>query len=408
MKAAQLAKWSIAILITMLLLWRVISVNFAQHAANLMPEDALRWQQMTSDLALQQAVETMQVEPEVAYQAALRNAWQWPTDPRHFILLGMMLENKGNTAGAADLFNAVDRIYQRRPDVQLQTGHFWARQGKVRQAVTHWGAAMEMQPALRQDIFPDLLTLAELPQYHQAFSLAFANAGTWADTFFIHAVSTAAELDTLKMLYQARMKSKQSPSPEMRRVYIERLFQQNKWTDAYFIWLNSLEPAAIAKLGNVFDGGFEIEEPEQGFAWRFSRSEGLRLQAEPTMGAGGKQALHVSFMGTHRVKTVIVSQRLLLDPGPHELRGKVRVDNLAAVNGLRWEIHCPGRSEPIVQTAYYVDKTRWKNFAESFVVPEGCEAPMLSLILHPSDARRNNLTGSIWFDDLAITFRVPS
>jgi len=395
------------LLFAIVLIWQIVSVNLGQHVASLPPEDVERWQQSSSALALQRGIEKMQTSPVSAYEEAMKNAWKWPTDPRHFLLLAMMLEDQDNITAASDLMEALHRLYPRRPDVQLQLGYYWARQGIVRKAVTHWGAAIDMRSSVSGELYPELLGIAEIPAYRQEFGYAFTQAGAWTERFFLYAVKSATELDTLQVLYHSRIKSRQSPTIAMQQSYLNRLIQQQAWTEAYFVWVNSLDAQALARLGNVFDGGFEVESPEQGFAWRYHRNDSLRLQAVPTVGASGKRALHVSFLGTHRQKNRIISQQLLLEPGQYQLRGKYKVENLAALNGLRWELHCPGNKAPIYKTPYFIDKTTWKTFAEPFIVPEGCEAPSLNLMLDPADARRNNLTGSIWFDDLSISYRLP-
>jgi hypothetical protein len=395
-------RWSIISLVALLLIWRVISVNLHQHAEQLNPDNAARWQQQTSALALQKAIQMTQSDPKPALQKAIQHAWKWPTDAEHWLLLAMMLEQQNNTKSAQALMVAMHQLFPRQPLVQVQIGNFWLRQGEVRRTITHWGAAMEMQPGLRSALFPDLLAIAEIPAFYPAVNTAFANAGAWSEAFFLYAVQHAAQLDTLKLLYQSRQTASVTPTSTMQRVYLQKLIQQQVWTDAYFVWINTLNSRALDRLGNVFDGGFEVETPVQGFAWQWIQNEGVRVQPERTLGASGKQALHISFLGTHKVNQAIATQQLLLDPGSYRLQGKFKVENLSAINGLSWELRCPDVREPIAKTPYFVDKTQWQIFTTPAIIPEGCEAPVLALVLSSADAKRSNLTGSIWFDDLAL------
>lgn len=407
MKAMQTAKWGAFLLLAMFLIWRVISVNIAQHAANQPVEKAAIWQVDTPEIQLNEASELMTLDLAKAYQMALRGAWQFPADGRFFLLLAIMLERNQQIEEAKNLIRQLNQLAPRTPNVQLQTGNFWARQSELKLAMTNWGVAIQMQPQLRTAVFPTLLAIAEVPQNYNQVKEVFSRPHDWADDFFIYAVRNAAYIDTLKLLYSARISIKNGPTGAMRRVYLDRLVRESRWTDAFFVWMNSLNDEQMQSLGNVFDGGFEREAPEEGYAWRFAANDSLRIMAEPTLGAGGKRALHVGLLGTQRVPGVLASQRLLLDEGQYRFAGRIKVDNMAAVNGIRWEIFCLGaNARQLLATEYFVDKMPWRNFGQTFEVPAACEAQELRLAVHPTDAKRANLTGSAWFDDLLVSFQV--
>lgn len=407
MKAMQTAKWGAFLLLAMFLIWRVISVNIAQHAANQPVENAAIWQVDTPAIQLSDASELMTLDPAKAYQMALRGAWQYPADGRYFVLLAIMLERNQQIEEAKNLIRQLNQLNPRTPNIQLQTGNFWARQGELKLAMTSWGVAIQMQPQLRTAVFPTLLAIAEVPQNYNQVKEVFSRSHDWADEFFMYAVRNAAYIDTLKLLYSARMSVKNGPTSAMRGAYLDRLVRESRWTDAFFVWMNSLSDEQMKSLANVFDGGFEREAPEEGYAWRFAGNDSLRIMAEPTLGATGKRALHVGLLGTQRVPNVLASQRLLLDEGQYRFAGRIKVDNMAAVNGIRWEIVCLGtNARQLLVTEYFVDKMPWRNFGQAFEVPAGCEAQELRLTVHPTDAKRPNLTGSVWFDELLVTFQV--
>lgn len=191
---------------------------------------------------------------------------------------------------------------------------------------------------------------------------------------------------------------------EIRKDYLNRLMRESIWTDAYFVWLNGLSETQQLALGNVYDGGFEQDAPEEGFAWRFTEVEGLSIKAQQTQGASGLNALHVAFKGARRNPAQLVAQSLLLDTGRYSLSGRVKLDNLAAVNGVRWQLICLSTAaEKLATSEYFIDKTQWRRFDFSFEVPDTCPAQELRLLLDSADISRANLTGSLWFDDIAVT-----
>lgn len=190
----------------------------------------------------------------------------------------------------------------------------------------------------------------------------------------------------------------------MRKAYLDRLEREKRWSDAFFVWFNGLSDKQLAALNNIFDGDFEVDAPQEGFGWYYSQGNGIRIAPEPV--TGGSRALHVAFLGTHRPPQMLARQRLLLDPGVYQLSGKIKVDTMAALHGLRWDLVCMDQPAPLLaSTAYFVGKTPWQAYTVEFRVPESCAAQELRLTLHPADATQKNVSGSVWLDELRISLR---
>jgi hypothetical protein len=87
------------------------------------------------------------------------------------------------------------------------------------------------------------------------------------------------------------------------------------------------------------------------------------------------------------------------------LGGKVRIDNLKAVKGMRWIVSCVSAAGTVLaESEYFLQSTPWNGFTLALKVPEhGCEAQIIGLDLDAVDARRPDLSGSVWFDDVAIS-----
>ena len=406
MNLARLQRWEFAALLCLFLAWRIVSVNLTEFASGEDAAMAARWHIDTTNSLLNGAIEQASISPDEAFKYALQAAWETPTDGRSFIMMVLLLEREHHVDVAKHLMRLVAKLFPSSPDIQLQMGHFWVRQGELTRAVEGWGVAMEMQPNLRPLVFPDLLALIELPQNQPLVSPLFAKQSSWSDEFFLYAVKNAAYPATLKMLYLARQGAKTPATAEMRKAYLDRLMHDAMWADAYFVWMNSLNEQQIKGLGNVYDGGFELDAPEEGFAWHFTNAEGVLVVPEVTFGTSGSRALHVAFKGTHRIQPMIASQTMMLGEGGYKLSGKVRLDNIAAVNGLNWVVAC-GQAD-LAATGYFIEKSQWQHFEVPFKVPANCPAQEIRLMVHPVDAKRQDLTGSVWFDDMAIAQDLPA
>lgn len=401
-KTSPLKTYGLVIL-GLFLLWCIFTVNMNQYAESLTPADTSAWRSRSSNAKLEEAMRIAAADSKLGYKLASQLFWDNPLDGRPLVLIGVLMERDGKISQSNHLMQIVAGLYANHPEAQMQLGGYWARQSNIKQAIDAWGRAMEMQPDLRAGVFPDLLAVVEQPKYYRQVQQSFANSDEWGDEFFRYAAMNAAFPDTLKVLYQARVDGKFPPSAAMRHAYLSKLISDAMWTDAYFVWLDSLSTNQLAALGNVYDGGFEKDAIQEGFAWRFAAGAGAVVKPQKTHGASGGNALYVSFKGSRSVDPLLAQQILLLDAGNYQLSGRVKLDNIAAVNGVHWELLCldSGR-QLLARSEDFVDKTVWRQFNVSFDVPQACTAQELRLMLDSADAARPNMTGSLWFDDVAI------
>jgi hypothetical protein len=125
------------------------------------------------------------------------------------------------------------------------------------------------------------------------------------------------------------------------------------------------------------------------------------MEVAATYGTTGELALHLLFRGT-RIKFEHLRQYLLLPPGDYFLLGRARPDNLKAAQGMQWALYCLGKNEPLTVTERFTGLDQWTRFRNQFTVPAGCPVQMLRLELAGRIALDYDVSGSIWFDDLAV------
>jgi hypothetical protein len=396
-------KTYILVMLSIFLLWRILTVNLTQYAETLKPEDNSILRKNSTNARFEEAVRLAATDSRLGYNLANKLFWENPLDGRSLVLVGLLMERDGKIKQSNHLMQIIARLYANQPETQMQLGGYWARQSNIKLAIEAWGRAMEMQPSLRKGLFPDLLNVVEQPKYYKQVQQSFANSDKWGAEFFVYAAQNAAFPDTLKVLYQARAAGKIPPSAEMLSAYLTTLIHDAFWTDAYFVWLNSLSDGQLNALGNVYDGGFEYAAPEEGFAWRFAKGSGVAVEPQKTHGANGSKALHISFKGLRSINTVLAQQILLLDAGSYQLHGRIKLDHLAAVNGVHWELLCLGNERNLVaRSDDIIDKSVWRQFNFTFDLSADCAAQELRLVVDAADAARPNMLGSLWFDDLAI------
>lgn len=395
-------KWWVFGVLALFLVWRIVAVNVSQHLDATGNAAALQWKRDTPRVLLSKARAMAQTDPDAARALALEAVLQNPANGRGYILLAALWEQAAKPLLAKQAAEMANLLEPRNADVQLALGNFWVQRGQPVQAVAHWGAALESRPALAKQLFPVMLSIVDTPALRLSAAQALQDAPAWWSSFFMYALNNAVHEATLKALYSVR--TDQAGHAE-RRAYLDHLIGAGLYTDAYFVWLNGLQPGQIAALGNVYDGGFEQALDDEGFGWRPQAVDGLLLSAEPTYGNTGSNALHVAFQ-QRLTSRELLRQFLMLDAGEYRLKGKFRLDNLTAGKGVRWDVSCSDRdgNALLVSTEHFIGTDGWNKFEAEFNVPaEQCEVQSLRLQLNAgNDFDETAFSGSAWFDELEI------
>jgi hypothetical protein len=378
-------------------------VNIAQHLESENSPAAVAWGPHSSQALMIAAFDIANTDTKRAREVAEQVVFYNPVSGRGFWLLARFLELEGNLTLGKNAAKMAHFLAPKDAGVQLPLGAFWMRRGLPVQAITHWGAAIESNAKLTKTLFPVMLQIVDMPQSRIAAAEALAKVPGWWDGFFMYAMKNTTQEDTLKAMYLARS---DKISHEQRRAYIDHLLAVGYYTDAYFVWLNGLQGAQLAALGNIYDGGFEQILDDEGFGWRPNLSKGFMLAAEPTYGHTGKKALHIAFQQRLSSRELI-RQFLMLDAGNYRFKGNSRVDNLNAGKGVRWEIQCADKDGRalLLSSEPYIGTDGWNKFDMEFTIPaEQCEVQALRLQLNAgNDFEETPFSGSVWFDELEIT-----
>jgi hypothetical protein len=101
-----------------------------------------------------------------------------------------------------------------------------------------------------------------------------------------------------------------------------------------------------------------------------------------------------------------VGQLLLLPPGRYELVGEVRLDDLRAARGLRWQVVCiDGPAGILGRTPALKGRQDWTTWRVPIDVPEDCPAQRIELALEAIGPSEELVGGTVRFDGLRIEAR---
>ena len=394
------------LLIAGFLAWRALVINLADYyASQETPEaavGALRWRGDQPAALYQRGVALATSEPTEAERLWRAAAWANPTDALVYLALAALWAKAGQQTAAVKLVEIADALGPMRPPVLARSALFWLEQERLDQALARWSMLLRTQPEASAQLFPLLAQLAENPATRPLLQPLLANPPDWWDRFFVYVARTATQSETVVFLYQNRTRHGDLPSEDEQRAYLNRLWQENRWQEAYLAWLNGLDEPQTKVLGNLYNGNFEAPVTHLGFDWRMLAPRGATIETIETYGTRGGKALHVSFNG-ERVHFQHVLQYLFLDAGRYRLQGRGRPDGLKTERGLRWRVYCVGATTFLAESELFVGSDEWRNFTVEFTVPnQGCPAQLLRLELDGRVELDFEAQGGVWFDDLAI------
>lgn len=396
-------KWGAVAVIGAWLAWRIVILGMANQAVLVKhdPESALAWYADHPKAHLDIALRDLQSRPEAALPHLRAAVDGNPAESRNYAALGQLMDRAGANESARKAMETAAVMGPQRSDVQMDMTVYWVKQGDFSRALQHWNTVLRHQPAMRSRLFPYLLNGAENPANRPAFEKLLKQPVPWWPDFFIHAAKHAARPDTVRNLFGLSRKGVNALPAEALGAYLARLQQDGDWTEAWFVWLNSLGKEGLTRTGHVYNGSFESRPSNMGFDWIYRQSPAVVMETTTTYGTTGERALHLVFRGL-RIKFEHLHQYLMLPPGAYTLQGRARPDNLKAAQGMQWSLYCLGNNVPLTSTDRFSGAGQWTRFRSQFTVPAGCPVQMLRLELAGRIQLDYDVSGGIWFDDLAV------
>ncbi|HRD67264.1 MAG TPA: hypothetical protein PKY50_14050 [Candidatus Competibacter sp.] len=404
-----MARWSkgIAILVLGGLLgWRILVTGLSDYYAQQREAEAivgaLHWREQQPEALYQRGLDQFDRDPADSERLLRLAAWTNPTDARIYLVLAYLWAAQGRQQAAVELAKFADVLGPVRSPVLIGSADFWETQGRLDRMLARWSMLLRTRPGFARQLYPLLLGFAEDRNRQELLKPLLDDPPDWWDGFFVYAAREAEWTDTVIRLYQQRQRRDEPPAERELSAYLDRLWRDARWQDAYQAWRDSLSERQLKELGDLYNGRFNLPLTGIGFDWRTPAVQGAMVETAPTYGMRGEKALHVVFDG-QRVRFQHVLQYLVLKPGPYRLQGRVRPDGLRTERGLQWRIRCAADGPLLAESERFLGSDSWRTFGVDFVVPEiDCSAQVLRLELEGRAALDFEVQGGIWFDDLNV------
>lgn len=252
-------------------------------------------------------------------------------------------------------------------------------------------------------VMPTLGKIAESQDGAGELRQVLASNPVWRQGFFSDLSGNISDARTPLGIFLSLKDTAAPPTPAELRGYLYFLLDRKFYDLAYYTWLQFLPNEQLSRVGNLFNGGFEMVPSGLPFDWVWTDKPGATIQISMRPDQDGDRGLHIAF-GPGRVDFSGITQLIILPPGSYQLQGRYKVD-LISQRGVQWRITCAGvDGTPLGETSMVTGRgSGWKDFEFSFNVPKAdCPAQYVTLASAARSASEQFISGTIWSDDLKI------
>jgi tetratricopeptide (TPR) repeat protein len=336
-----------------------------------------------------------------------------PNEARYWMDLAGAYEMAGNLGKAEEALRTAQRDYPNSGDVAWRFGNFLLRQNRVDEAFG------QIHHAVTED--PKLTALAvsrcwrstqDIEQILNTVIPADADAYWGALEFLIGAHEPDAAMTVWKRLVSTH------PDFELPQSFplFEMLVELGRAEDAATVWQQALSLARIKPVpdgaGNlIWNGTFEGDLLNGGFAWRYRPQLGADINWDEQTFHSGSRSLRIDFDGTANVDFQEFWQYALVQPNTrYRFSAYVHTEELSTDKGMHFQIDDvtrpikPATFKPTPQevTPDVGGSQPWTLNQTEFTTGSDTRLLRVTLRRTPSGMLANKVRGTAWVDDVAL------
>lgn len=327
-----------------------------------------------------------------------------PLSARTLRVIGEAADRLGEIAAAEQLMQAAVRLSFRDFRANVWLANLEIGRGDYAQALSRIDAIVRTAHQGKAAALPALVEMAITPDASQALASLLVTNPSWRAWFLGAVPRSARDPRALTEFYLALMASKNPPTNAELKPYLDKLITQNLIEQAYYLWLRTMPEESLFQIGYLYNGDFDKGPTNLPFDWVINPIAGATVRIAPLPGRASERSLQIDFV-QKRVPFRHVSKLVLLPPGRFRFAGQYRAIELVNRRGMTWRLYCAENGNLLGETERVSGSTvDWKTIEMTFDVPEtGCRAQRLQLELAARVEIEQEVSGSIWFDNLQVT-----
>ncbi|WP_292407390.1 hypothetical protein [Mesorhizobium sp.] len=270
-------------------------------------------------------------------------------DARLYSLIGEIKYRKGEKDRAYEFFDQARKLskteihaLQRSIGRSIETGDLSGAVGEIDILLRRW-------PNQFPAIVEGLPTILSNPDGYQAVLAAIRAAAPWRGDLLVALGKTPAGLDLANRLLLDLTGSSAPPNQSELSYVIHSSIRQNKYEQAYRLFLFSLSDQERNLAGYVFNSTFEPTSSGKPFDWQVGDQSGLEVKFATSRDAvEGEGGATVRFLNTP-VKNTALQQYIQMPPGSYKVSLLASARNLKLPKELFWSIRCAGPAGEIAR-----------------------------------------------------------
>ena len=332
-----------------------------------------------------------------------------PYDPQTWLDLAAALQFQGRSDEAEACRRRVDLLAPKLPAYQWPLANFYLLQGNTEEALRHFK-----------------LVLAGTSQYDtNVFTLAWKatdDAGKILQELiperaktefnYLNFLLSQHRLDDAEPVWKRILDGGEEFSPKDASPYIDTLIAGHKPEEAYQVWTDLQQRGLIRSSSTlsgsnlIFDGDFEDEFLNFGFAWRIVPVEGVYAGVDSSTYHSPSHSLMVQFSGKDNLQFEHVYQYVKVASGQaYHLQALMKTEGITTDSGPRLEVY--DAYNPTVLDKLTDDLTSttdaWTTLLLDFVTGPKTQILVVRLKRLPSQKIDNLIAGRVWLDDVRLT-----
>lgn len=371
-----------------------------ERATELEPEDPKNWANLARYLQLN--LENPDTQRAIfAYKKALSLN---PLDADSWVGLASAYESVGSTKAAREAYVEATRAYPQSADIFWQYGNFLLRQGELPEGFARIRYSLEKDPSLASEAISrcwklDSNITTMLEQVLPATPRVYLDT----ITFLLYEKETDAALVVWDRLVQLRARI------DLREIHLlmEVLFQQGRALEANKVWSQALQLTATKSPPRspdsiVWDGGFESDVVDLGFAWRFHDYLGAIHGFDRNIKHSGDRSLRIRFIGMENLAFGGACEFVAIEPRiEYEFEGWLRTENITSDRGVNFLLSSPGYHYSQA-TPELVGTHDWTKFVLRWKNETGAHLLQVCVARQASSSALEKISGTVWADDISV------
>ena len=154
---------------------------------------------------------------------------------------------------------------------------------------------------------------------------------------------------------------------------------------------------------NLFNGGFDREFSGSPLGWRIYPAGHAGAARERHAETDAAWSLRLDFDGHANLDYSHVRQQVVVRPGRHRFRARVRPNHLTTDQGIGFRIFDPNNWRRFdILTAHISGTSGWKRVEKRFTIPPGTELVEVRIVRRASLKFDNKIGGTVWIDDVSL------